>query len=141
MCNKSTKQGRRWHESAYGVLKSACGGRDCWVWIEIRIQHFRLTFDPDPDPILFQVFNNQKIGKNLQLKKNYIFGSKTTINISLGLFKGCPNYRRSLQLSKENIQHLKRRRRHFLIFFYFCRSLLASWIRIRIPNNTDPDSE
>jgi hypothetical protein len=76
-------------------------------WTEIRIQHFRLTFDPDPDPILFQGFNNQKLKKNLQLKKKHFFGSKTTIYLSLGLFKGRPSYRRGLQLSKENIQNFK----------------------------------
>jgi hypothetical protein len=66
----------------------------------------------------------------------FFFGSKTTIDLSLGFFKGRPNYRRSLQLSKENIQHFKTL--NFLIFFYFYGSFLPSWIRIRIPN-TDPD--
>jgi hypothetical protein len=32
------------------------------------------------------------------------FGSIATIYLSLGLYKGRPSYRRSLQLSKENIQ-------------------------------------
>jgi hypothetical protein len=35
------------------------------------------------------------------------FGSKTTIYLSLGLHKGSPSYRRSLQPSKENFQHFK----------------------------------
>jgi hypothetical protein len=35
------------------------------------------------------------------------FGSKTTIYLSLGLQKERPSYRRSLQLSKEAIQHFK----------------------------------
>ncbi len=49
-----------------------------------------------------------KIWKNLQLKKNWIiFWIKTTIYLSLGLHKGRPSYIRSLQLSKENIQHFK----------------------------------
>ncbi len=51
--------------------------------------------------------------------------------------KRTSSHKRSLQLSKENIQHFKTR--NFLIFSYFCGSLLTSWIRIRIPN-TDPDS-
>ncbi len=38
--------------------------------------------------------------------------------LSLGLHKGRPNYRRSLQPSKETIQHFKTW--HFLAFFYFC---------------------
>jgi hypothetical protein len=34
--------------------------------------------------------------------------SKIAIFLSLGLRKGCPSYRRSLQPSKENIQHFKK---------------------------------
>jgi hypothetical protein len=40
-------------------------------------------------------------------KKLNFFGSKTTIYLSLGLHKGRPGYRRSLQPSTENIQYLK----------------------------------
>ncbi len=41
-------------------------------------------------------------------KKNLIFfWSKTVIYLSLGLHKVCPGYRRSLQLTKEAIQHFK----------------------------------
>jgi hypothetical protein len=47
----------------------------------IRIQHFRLNTDPDPDPILIQGSNDQKLKKKkitaekkLQLKKKLIFG-------------------------------------------------------------------
>jgi hypothetical protein len=50
-------------------------------------------------------------------KKLHSFGSKTTIYISLGLHKGFPSNRRSLQPSKVNNQH-------FITW--------ASWIRIRI---------
>ncbi len=63
------------------------------------IQHF--TLNPDPE------FDEQKLKKNLQLKKIFLW-SKTTIYLSLGLHKGRPSYRRSLQLSKErssNLQH------------------------------------
>jgi hypothetical protein len=35
----------------------------------IRIQHFRRNTDPDPDPIRIHGFNDQKLGKKLQLKK------------------------------------------------------------------------
>jgi hypothetical protein len=58
--------------------------------IQIRIHHFGLNTDPD--------------NKTAEKK---IFGSKTTIYLSLGLHKGFPSYRRSLQPSKENIQHFK----------------------------------
>jgi hypothetical protein len=49
----------------------------------------------------------KKLKKKIQLKKLNSCGSKTTIYLSLGLHKGCPSYRRSLQPSKENIQHFK----------------------------------
>ncbi len=60
-----------------------------------------------------------------------MFWSKNAIYLSLGLHKVRPSYRRSLQLSKEAIQHFKH---ELLKFFYFCGSFLPSWIRIRIPN-------
>jgi hypothetical protein len=70
-----------------------------------------LSFDPDPDPtfrlntdpdpIWIQGFDDQ----NLQVKKNVWI--KTKIYLSLGLHKVRTSYRRSLQLSKENIQHFK----------------------------------
>jgi hypothetical protein len=40
-------------------------------------------------------------------KKNYFFFDQTAIYLSLGLHKVCPGYRRSLQLTKEAIQHFK----------------------------------
>ncbi len=47
--------------------------------------------------------------------------------------------RRSLQPSKENIQHLTTW--NFFFFFYLCGSFLPSWIRIRIRiPNPDKDS-
>ncbi len=59
------------------------------------------------------------------------FGSKIAINLSLGLHKGRTScYRRSLQPSKENIQHFKIWK--FLIFSYICGWFLPSWIRILI---------
>jgi hypothetical protein len=76
-------------------------------------------------------------------KKNYswnfyfiFFLSKTAIYLSLGLHKVCPSYRRSLQLSKEAIQHFKTWA--FANFFYFCGSFLPFWIRIP---NPDPDPQ
>ncbi len=66
------------------------------------------SFHPDPDPIRIQGFNDQ-IEKKLQLKIFLIFFyiSKTEIYLSLGLHKVHPNNKRSLQLSKEAIQHFK----------------------------------
>jgi hypothetical protein len=72
-----------------------------------------------------------KIEKNSTEKKINLFGSKTTIYLSLELHKGRPSYGRNLQLSKENIQYFKTCT--FLNFFYFfCGSLLPSWIWTRI---------
>jgi hypothetical protein len=65
--------------------------------------------NPDPDPIRIQGFNDQKMKKNYSRKFFFIFFlSKTAIYLSLGLLhKVCPSYRRSLQFSKEAIQHFK----------------------------------
>jgi hypothetical protein len=35
----------------------------------IRIQHFRLNTNPDPDPIWIQGFNDQKVKKDTAEKK------------------------------------------------------------------------
>ncbi len=78
-------------------------------------------------------------------KKNYswkfffiFFLSKTAIYLSLGLHKVCLSYRRSLQFSKEAIQHFKTWT--FTNYFLLLWVILPSWIRIRIPN-TDPDPQ
>ncbi len=83
------------------------------IWI--RIQHFRLNTDPDPDPIRILGFDDQNLKKNYSWKKTKFSEPKTTIYLSLGLHKGRPSYRRSLQPSKENIQHFNKW--NFLIFF------------------------
>ncbi len=70
--------------------------------------------------------------KKLQLKKKlYFFLSKTTIFLSLGFHKGRPNYKRSLQFSKENIQHLKHKISSFFLHLWVIFALL----------DPDPDSE
>ncbi len=69
---------------------------------------FRLETNPDPDPIRVQGFNDQKLKKKKTVEKNIIFVfDQSAIYLSLGLHKVCPSYRRSLQLSKEAIQHFK----------------------------------
>ncbi len=45
--------------------------------------------------------------EKITAEKKWIFLSKTAIYLSLGLQKVCLSYRRSLQLSKEAIQHFK----------------------------------
>ncbi len=65
--------------------------------------------DPNPDPVTNPGFDDQKF---------YIFWSKIAIYLSLCLHKGRKRYRRSLQPSKENIQHSKT----LFTFFYICGS-------------------
>jgi hypothetical protein len=60
----------------------------------------------DLDPIPIQGFDNQKMKK--QNTDEQFFLSQLAIYLSLGLHKGHLSYRRSLQPSKENIQHLKK---------------------------------
>ncbi len=60
----------------------------------------------------------------VQLKIFSSFMIKIAIYLSLGLLKERPGYRKSLQLSKENIQHFKKL--NLLTFFYFCRSFCRS---------------
>ncbi len=64
--------------------------------------------------------------KKLKLKKkfNIFWSKKIAVYLSQGLHKWLPSYRRSLQLSKENIKHFETQ--NCLIFFYFCRSFLPS---------------
>ncbi len=71
-------------------------------------------------------------------KKNIIFLSKTTIYLSLGLHKGRPSYRRSLQLSSIP---------NFFLLLWFIFALLdpnpdseyESTDLIESGYNTDPD--
>ncbi len=60
----------------------------------------------------------------------FSFLSKTAIYLSLGLHKVCPSYRRSLQLSKEAIQHFKT-----WTFTNFC---LLLWVIFSL---LDPDPQ
>ncbi len=83
------------------------------------------AFILDRDTIRIQGFDDQKFKKIYSWKKVIFFW-----------IKNCPGHRRSLQLSKENIQPFKTW--NFLIFFYFCVSSLPSWIQIRVPS-PDPD--
>ncbi len=90
-------------------------------WIRIRI---RIQFGS-------RVLMTRKWRKKIQQKFFYIF-SRSKIAIY-----SCPNNRKSLQPSKENIQDFKKW--NFLTFSYVCGSFLPSWIRIRIGNpDTDP---
>jgi hypothetical protein len=63
-------------------------------------------------------------------QKNSISWSKNAIYLFLVLREGRPSYRRSLQPSKENIQHFKSWNLNFFLFLWV---FLPSWILIRIP--------
>ncbi len=58
-------------------------------------------------PIRIQGFNGQKLRKKITAEKNYFFFCSNCNYVFLGLHKVRPSYRRSLQLSKEAIQHFK----------------------------------
>ncbi len=70
-------------------------------------------------------------GKNTAEKLIYLFliKKKIAIYLSLGLHKGRPRYRKSVQPSKENIKHFKKL--NLITFFNFCELFLPSWIRIQ----------
>ncbi len=107
-----------------------------WIWIHwFRNRSSILSWIP----IWIQGFHDQEIEKKFQLKKNVIFFlSKIAIYryFLLGLHKGCPSYRRSLQSSKKNIHHFKTW--NFFDFFHFCPPGSGSGT-IEFGYNTDPD--
>jgi hypothetical protein len=93
--------------------------------LTILIQYFKLN----TNPIRIQNFYDKKFRKIIAA--NFIFKFKIAIYLSIGLHKGRPGYRRSLQHFKTS---------NFLSFFYFCGSFLPFWIRSRNPNpESDPD--
>ncbi len=83
-----------------------------WIhWFRIRIQHFRLNTNPDPGfwwPIIEKKIYGQKF-------LSYFFWSKIAIYLSLGLHKGRPCYRRSIQSFKR--EHPTLQNMKFLDFF------------------------
>ncbi len=109
------------------LMKLAPGLRVRIDLMRIRIQHFFKSriWMRTPRRCGPHEVPHPKIQKNLQFE---IFFS-IKIYLSPGLHKGRPSYRRSLQPSKENIQHFKTWK--FFTFFYFCVSFLPSWIRIQ----------
>jgi hypothetical protein len=80
-------------------------------------------------------------------KKIMFFSSKAVIYLSLGHLKGSPSYRKSLRPPPPKKEHPALQKRNYKVF-YFCRSFLPSWIRIRIadpdpgtPLNPNPDPD
>ncbi len=77
--------------------------------------------------------SNPKTGKKYTAEKK--FSSKTTIYLSLCLHKGRSSYKKSLQPSKENIQHFKTWNFLMYSFFrgsFFCPPGSGSGFRIRL---------
>jgi hypothetical protein len=68
------------------------------------------AFQVNPDLIRIQGFDDQKLKKKNSAENLFktFFKSKIAIYLASGLHKGRPHYRRSLQPSKENIQHFKK---------------------------------
>ncbi len=70
-----------------------------------------------------------KSGSSISCESGFKIEEKNIAEKNVGLHKGRPSFWRSLQPSKENIQHFKRL--NLLNFFYFSKWFLPSWIRIR----------
>jgi hypothetical protein len=90
------------------------------LWVRIQLGWILiLIIRIQSEPRVLMTKNWKKV-YNWKKFLNKFFLSKIAIYLSLGLHKGRPSYRRSLQPSKEN-QHLKTW--NFFTFLYFCRSL------------------
>ncbi len=92
--NETLGTSLRWNARPKAVFRI----RIHWGWI--RIQHFKLNTDPDPDSIRIKGFDDQKLEKIYSRKKIFFLISKIAIYLSLGLHKGRPSYRRSLHPQK-----------------------------------------
>ncbi len=94
----------------------------------IRIQHFRLNTNTDPDPG-FMTKNWKKITAEKKIK--FLFWSKTSIYLSLGLHKEYSSYRRSLQLKRgyPTLQNIN--------FYFFPPTFVVIFALL----DPDPDSE
>ncbi len=94
---------------------------ELWIrmhWIRIRIRIRIQLFMWIRIRIRIQGFDDQKLKKKMQQKSFCLsfFRSIIAIYLSLGLYKGRPSYSRSLQSSKENIQHFKKNKIYQLFF-------------------------
>ncbi len=101
------------------------------IRIMIRIQHFRLNTDPDPDLIRIQGSNDQILKKFTQ-KKNIKFFCMKTYNL--------PIPRPPERTSKLQKKPSAFKREHPALFFFFCWSFLPSCIRILNPDS-HPDKD
>ncbi len=120
-------------ESVFGT--SYAPVQCCGSWDSTN-QPFQINQDPG---FWWPKIKKKKI--QLKLFLNLIFWSKIAIYLFLCLHKGRPNYRRSLQPSKENILHFKTW--NFLTFLKFCRSFCPpgteSGLTDLIESGSNPD--
>jgi hypothetical protein len=90
-----------------------------------------------------RVFMTKNWRKKSWFFSSSIFTKKIAIYLSLGLHKGRPNYRRSLQPSKENIRHLKKWNLLSISIFvdHFCPPVSGPWYGSRnaIDSGSNPD--
>jgi hypothetical protein len=84
------------------------------VSMRIRIQHFRSMCIRMR--IQIQDFDDQKLNKKIYSCKKLVIFVKNAIYLSLGLLKGRPSYRRSLQLSPSKLE-FSVSFSNFLVFF------------------------
>ncbi len=96
----------------------------------------RVSLNPDP---AFQNEFGSRVLITKSCQKSWKNLSFVDQKLHLLIHKGRPSYRRNLQPSTENIEHLKKWN-ILTFFFYLCGSFLPSWIRIWIRiANQDPD--
>ncbi len=113
------------------------------MWMKQRFLDL-IRSGSNPDPIRIQSGFNPDPRFRWQKTEEKIFFSLFLIKSAVYL---CQIYRRSLQLSKENIQHFKKI--DLLTYFYVCGLFLPSWFRIKkgsrdtidSGSNPDPDSD
>ncbi len=99
--------------------------------------------DPDLDPVPDPRFWWPKIGKKITAGNFlFIFLIKIAIYLSLGIPKGLPSYMRSLQPSKENIQHFKTWKIFTFLFLWVIFVLnQLKLMRIHVDPDADPDPQ
>ncbi len=108
---------------------NCCFNQCCWSgFLESRfgcLSEFSIPSESDPSPGFWWPKLTKKIAEKIY------FLMKNCNLQSLDVLKGRPSNRRSLQPSKENIQHFKQW--NLLTSFYFCASFCpprSRWIRI-----------
>ncbi len=103
--------------------------------MQIQIQYFLQLRIRIHIPMRIQIqfqnqgFDDQKLKKNIQLEIFFIFWSKIKA-------KGYPSYRRSLQPSNDNIQHLKTSQFFIILFLWVTFAVLNPDPGVQI---ADPD--